>query len=183
MFHTSSDSHKLICDIPFMTKSNFIRRHYFVAGSLAALALLVVSAISGQLVITSFHTNGNLTWTNSVSNAAYSVQWASTVTGPWTNFQALTKLDYVQSTGATVTVKVPMFYRVATTEPADQNPEGIYLYRGFDAEGGLLNVGWLSLVRKTAVFTNGCKDNWSMGYAGSQPSADFRQKFGIQFGE
>ena len=76
------------------------------------VGVLAVTALAGELVITSFSPNGELTWTNSVSNATYRVEWAGCATGPWTNFDALTKLTLLSATNNSVTVKVPMFYRV-----------------------------------------------------------------------
>lgn len=80
------------------------------AASVAA-ALAHASAQAQQPVITSFHGNGQLTWTNVAGTNGFRVQWAPAVTGPWSsNWRAL---DSIFSTGAQTTVSVPMFYRVA----------------------------------------------------------------------
>jgi hypothetical protein len=60
--------------------------------SLGLAVVLAVAAVAAELVITSFDHTGNLTWTNIFSNAAYRVEWASSVTGPWNKFDALTNL-------------------------------------------------------------------------------------------
>jgi hypothetical protein len=80
----------------------------FLAGIVAAL--FHSSALAQQPVITSFHANGQLTWTNIAGTNGFTVQWAPAVTGPWSsNWQAL---DSIISTGAQTTASVPMFYRV-----------------------------------------------------------------------
>jgi hypothetical protein len=74
------------------------------------LALATQSALAQQPLITSFPGNGQLTWTNSPGTNGFTVQWAPTVTGPWSsNWQAL---DSLITTSTQKTVSVPMFYRV-----------------------------------------------------------------------
>jgi hypothetical protein len=70
------------------------------------------AVVAQQAVITGFHGNGVLTWSNRLSNAVFSVQWASTVTGPWQDSWSLLR-PLPGTAGATKTVDVPMFYRVA----------------------------------------------------------------------
>ncbi len=65
--------------------------------------------------IIAFTGTGQLSWTNSDTNLIYDVQWASTLggVGGWqTNFSSLAN---IQSSSQTVTVPVPMFYRVSAT--------------------------------------------------------------------
>lgn len=62
-------------------------------------------------VITSFQGNGALTWTNSMTNVAYQIEWASSVTGAWS--RSWQTLNYVEShSNLAMTASVPMFYRV-----------------------------------------------------------------------
>lgn len=62
-------------------------------------------------VITSFAPNGYLTWTNPPATNGITVQWAPSVTGPWsTNWNAL---DSIITTGTQTTAAVPMFYRLS----------------------------------------------------------------------
>ena len=61
-------------------------------------SVVVVTLSAAQVVITSFTANGELTWTNSLSNATYRVEWAGSATGPWTNFDALTNLTLLSAT-------------------------------------------------------------------------------------
>lgn len=74
--------------------------------------------------ITAFDHNGHLTWSNDPSRA-YSVQWSSSlVDGTWTD--TWEALHYVfPSTGSTVTVSVPMFYRVAVN--SNPPPDTLYV--------------------------------------------------------
>ena len=65
-----------------------------------------------NVVITSFHGNGQLTWINSDTNLFYRIEWAPSLgdTSLWNaSYSALLDL---QSPNATVTAPVPMFYRV-----------------------------------------------------------------------
>lgn len=81
-----------------------------IIGSIV-IALAHSSALAQQPVITSFHGNGQLTWTNLPVTNGFTVQWAPAVTGPWSsNWLAL---DSLISTGSQTTAAVPMFYRVA----------------------------------------------------------------------
>ena len=64
----------------------------------------------GGALITSFHHNGQIGWMNADSNDLFTVEWAPRVDGPWhRNWQSLYQLS---PTGDTMTVDVPMFYRV-----------------------------------------------------------------------
>jgi formylglycine-generating enzyme required for sulfatase activity len=69
-------------------------------------------------VITSFHGNGQLMWTNSITNVAYRVEWASSLTGTW--YQSWQPIMYLEArTNAGMSAEVPMFYRVVMmTNPA-----------------------------------------------------------------
>jgi formylglycine-generating enzyme required for sulfatase activity len=83
--------------------------HYFFI----LLALLGgVLQVSAQLpVITSFSQNGLLVCTNLQTNTVASVQWASSLSGPWqTNWAGLDAVAV--SSNGTISVSVPMFYRV-----------------------------------------------------------------------
>src|ERR1035438_8947010 len=77
------------------------------------LALLAgVHQAAAQLpVITSFSQNGVLVCSNLSPGSVASVQWASSLSGPWqTNWASLAAVT-VNSNG-TISVSVPMFYRV-----------------------------------------------------------------------
>ena len=80
---------------------------------LIALTLLaaVHQAVAQSPVITSFSQNGQLICANLATGTVASVEWASSLSGPWnTNWAGLTAVA-VQPDG-TITVGVPMFYRV-----------------------------------------------------------------------
>src|SRR5208282_1661565 len=77
------------------------------------LALLagVHQAMAQLPVITSFSQNGVLVCTNLEPGSVASVQWASSVSGPWqTNWAGLTAVAV--GTNGSFQVNVPMFYRV-----------------------------------------------------------------------
>ena len=84
---------------------------------LSALALGVCVAVYGQQpVITSFSGNGILVCTNLQTGTVASVEWASSLSGPWNNWAGTAGLDAVTVAGnGTITVSVPMFYRVRGT--------------------------------------------------------------------
>jgi len=107
------------------------------------MALGVAVVACAQLVITSLDKNGELTWTNSVSNATYRVEWASSVAGPWQKFDALTNLMLLSATSPAVTVKVPMLYRVVWLDAPPW--AGTYRYSGWDDQGILVVTGRLVL--------------------------------------
>ena len=73
------------------------------------LTLATQSALA-QTTITSFPGNGQLTWTNSPGTNGFNVEWAPTVTGPWS--ASWRTLDSLITTSTQKTVSVPMFYRV-----------------------------------------------------------------------
>jgi hypothetical protein len=93
--------------------------------ALAAMSTAVVLATSlarglaqTNPPVISFHNNGRLTFTKMTNAASYRVEWASSLSkGAWTNFSAAAAaLDNIISPGSgTVTVLVPMFYRVVAT--------------------------------------------------------------------
>jgi formylglycine-generating enzyme required for sulfatase activity len=83
--------------------------------SLGALALWTGLAAQAQApVITSFSGNGVLVCSNLAPGSVATVEWASAVTGPWTNNWAGLDAVTVGSNG-TMQVSVPMFYRVRGT--------------------------------------------------------------------
>jgi hypothetical protein len=77
------------------------------------------TAAQSELEITSFRGNGELTFNKITNAASYRVEWAASLSTntPWTNFAAAAAaLDNIVSPGTgTVTVAVPMFYRVVAT--------------------------------------------------------------------
>jgi hypothetical protein len=141
--------------------------------------VLVGLAVSAQLVITSFRPNGELTWSNSVGNAAYQVAWASSLTGRWNQFDRPTNLNSILATGKCVTVQVPMsnrdaqtFYRVVWTPP---NPIGLWDYYGYDSRGTLVITGLLSICESNPIV-----GSWDLGYAG--PPTNYTGYLGPQIG-
>jgi len=84
---------------------------------LASSAVLLQNANGENLVIESFNGSGQLVF-NSVDGAtAYRVEWTSSLSRPWTNFEAaVSALDSISATEAnSITCAVPMFYRVVAT--------------------------------------------------------------------
>jgi len=111
--------------------------------------LLALTVLVAQVVITSLDREGELTWTNAVSNATYRVEWATSANGPWNRFDALTNLNFISATNDSVSVhvpvsvQVPMFYRVVWTDAPPY--AGTYDYRGYDVDGSLVVTGRLYL--------------------------------------
>ena len=67
-----------------------------------------------NLVIKSFSANGMLTW-NAPNNGVYSVEWASSIEGPWHKTWELANMPLAAGLH---TNSVPMFYRVTATQSA-----------------------------------------------------------------
>ena len=125
--------------------------------------LSVELPVAGQVVITSFNTNGVLTWTNTVSNATYRVEWAGSPTGPWQTFDALTNLSLLSATSNSVTVKVPTFYRVVWLDPPPPQPDGTWEYQAYDDQGVLVVTGRLFMVSETNRITG----TWDLQLTGN----------------
>ena len=89
---------------------------------LAALAFGVCAAAFAQSpVITSFSQNGLLVCSNLATGSVASVEWASSVSGPWkTNWAGLDAVT-VDSNGM-IQVSVPMFYRVRGVAAVTNSP-------------------------------------------------------------
>ena len=82
--------------------------------SLVLFLVVAQSVLAQSIQITSFDRNGSLTWTNASTNAVSTVQWASALTSNTQWQQSWVSLLNIMATGSTTTVKVPMFYRVAS---------------------------------------------------------------------
>jgi len=139
--------------------------------------LLAVAVSAADVTITSLDCHGQLTWTNTVRNATYRVEWASSATGPWQQFEALTNLSRVQASNTTVTVTVPMFYRVVWTDALPQ--PGRFAYQGFNPEGILLVTGQLHLEWVTNVVSG----TWAFDYVGPGSPETAGRDIGPQIGQ
>ena len=82
-----------------------------IAG-VATCLLLECGALGQTPDIAVFQGNGTLMWSNALSNQAYEVQWAPTLTGDWST--TWSSFDNISSTSQIVCATVPMFYRVCT---------------------------------------------------------------------
>ncbi len=77
-------------------------------------------------VITSFSQNGVLVCNNLGPGTMASVQWASSLTGPWqTNWDSLAAISV--GTNGCIQVSVPMFYRVVGIPATNSAPAGMVL--------------------------------------------------------
>jgi len=92
-----------------------MKRLSVITAAIAALVLTVcASHAESNVVITAFEGNGELTFTQIDDATEYAVEWASSLDGPWTN--TWTHLTGIPTNPApTITVAVPMFYRVVAT--------------------------------------------------------------------
>jgi formylglycine-generating enzyme required for sulfatase activity len=89
--------------------------------ALALVAGFTVAAQAQAPVIVSFGSNGELVCTNLLPGTVASVEWAASVTGPWTNTWAGLAAVTADTNGA-IRVSVPMFYRVRGTPPTTNPP-------------------------------------------------------------
>ena len=82
------------------------------------LAAVLPPDARSQPQITSFDSNGALSWSDpaSMGTNSYAVQWASSLNGNWSSWEdAVARLSGLGPSG---TVSVPMFYRVVATDPS-----------------------------------------------------------------
>ena len=84
--------------------------------TLALLTGFTLAAQAQSPVIASFGRNGELVCTNLQTGSTASVEWASSVQGPWTNSWAGLAAVTADTNGA-IRVSVPMFYRVRGVPP------------------------------------------------------------------
>lgn len=100
-----------------------------LAGSLMSLA--------NDVVIQSFESTGRIMFTEVASATEYSVEWASSLMGPWTN--SWDAMAHLPATGTgVVTAYVPMVYRVVARTT---NPPGMTLIpSGYFMMGNATNV-------------------------------------------
>ena len=106
---------------------------------LSACLLVRVAAAQTPDVV-SFDGNGTLTWTNADTGLYYRVEWAPCLTdsNAWrSDYRSLTD---IRSTGDTVSVKVPMFYRVVGVARPPANAAVITV--DADTDIGHPFVGW-----------------------------------------
>jgi hypothetical protein len=119
-----------------------------------ALSRLAAVSARGQVNIVSLSPNGLLTWSNLVTNATYSVQWAASAAGPWQSFANPTNLNAISGTNLTMTAQVftadgtttaqtAAFFRVVRTDPPPY--AGVYDLTGYDMSGDLVMTGQLCL--------------------------------------
>jgi formylglycine-generating enzyme required for sulfatase activity len=88
-----------------------IKIKLMVMAGAVALGLDTAPAQAQAPVIASFGRNGELVCTNLSPGTVASVEWAASVTGPWTNTWADLAAVTTDTNGA-IRVSVPMFYRV-----------------------------------------------------------------------
>lgn len=89
-----------------------------IVRSICILSAVLASALSAgagsNLVITAFESTGQLTFEQINNAMEYTVEWAPSAGGPWTNtWQSLVHIP--TSTEHRITVSVPMCYRVVAT--------------------------------------------------------------------
>ena len=101
---------------------------------LLLICSLTLRAYAQPILIESFPGNGSLSWNGNATNfTSYHIEWAPSVNGPWfASWNALTNLP---ASNTTMSVTVPMFYRVVgltrpplgdDCENAQTNTSGTY---------------------------------------------------------
>ena len=94
-----------------MRKINAMKSVLVAMAGALALVLDTAPAYGQAPVITGLGRNGELVSTNLLPGTVASVEWAASVTGPWTNTWADLAAVTADTNGA-IRVSVPMFYRV-----------------------------------------------------------------------
>lgn len=140
---------------------------------LVTAAVLVGAAAWAQLRITSFKPDGELTWTNSVSNATYRIEWTDSLTGPWQSFDALTNLNSITTSSNRATLHlpatdVPTYYRVVWSDAPPY--AGLYELREYDTNGELVVIGslWLAGERGSG-YVSGTSELHQVGTTNDPP--------------
>ena len=111
-------------------------------------------------VITSFSGNGVLVCSNLAPGSVATVEWAPSVTGPWTNNWAGLDAVTVDSNGM-IQVSVPMFYRVRGT-PNVSSPGMVLIPAGSFTMGDTLDGDSNSLPLHTNQISAFCMDKYEV---------------------
>jgi len=118
-----------------MTKQDF---------TMIAAAMILAGAGTPSLgqapVIASFGHNGELVCTNLEPGSAATVEWAPSVTGPWTSTWVGLEAVAVDS-NRTIRVSVPMFYRVRSVDAPAVTPSVALIPAGNFTMGDTFNEG------------------------------------------
>jgi len=105
----------------FCEEGGIMKVHTTISAALGTmLVALSSSALATNIVITAFSGNGEITWTNDVTNVTYRVQWASSLQGQdvWQNdWRSLNTIP--SGTNTSFLSSVPMFYQVVIPWPPD----------------------------------------------------------------
>ncbi|MCB1102214.1 MAG: hypothetical protein KDL10_07620, partial [Kiritimatiellae bacterium] len=99
-----------------------------------------VSAQGSDLIVDSFDRPGKISFAEIPDAIRYRVEWSHTATIDWTNFTGDVGqyLDAIPATGTgTVTIAVPMFYRVVAEMPP---PGMVFIPAGSFVMGNATNV-------------------------------------------
>ena len=138
----------------------------------------VHSTLAQNPIITAFSQNGVLVCSNLNPGSAATVEWASSLSGPWfTNWSALR--DITVSPNDTIQVGVPMFYRVMET--ANTFPtSGLVLFAKF-SEGSGNTAADSSGNGHTGYLTN--SPLWIVGVTGDALRLDSTMQQSVGFGD
>jgi formylglycine-generating enzyme required for sulfatase activity len=127
--HKTGIANQVVIEVGTIKPHHFMKTSRIQSMKLASAALvfgLCVAAFGQAPVISSFSQNGLLVCSNLNPGSVASVEWASSVTGPWTNNWA--GLDAVTvDSNKLIQVSVPMFYRVRGVAWTNPVPAGMAL--------------------------------------------------------
>ena len=87
----------------------------------SCIAFQTTLALGVEFEINKLSSNGQLTWSNTLPNASFRVEWSSSLTPQPEWNTSWSDLSDIVSAGELITVQVPMFYRVVGTSPATFN--------------------------------------------------------------
>ncbi len=100
-----------------------MKKHFLMLGALSVLFYGMAADAGSAPVIESFDSPGAIRFNKVAGATGYRVEWAPSAYGPWTNFSAAAQaLDDIPATDEeTITVSVPMVYRIVAVVPALEN--------------------------------------------------------------
>jgi sulfatase modifying factor 1 len=133
-----------------------------------------------DLEIAPLRQNGQLTFLAVPGYTNYSIEWAPTVNGPWNS--SWDQLRLLQPVGTSITVSVPMFYRVAARgAPLIVPPGMVYVPRGEFLMGDVIYTNGPAAPLHTVLVSALVMDRFEVTKALWEDVAAWAQSHGYQF--
>jgi len=97
------------------------------------LATFAQFCAAADFRVIAFPGNGTITWEDANTNGHYSIEWASTLNGPWqSDWFSQTQ---VPATGGNISAQIPMFFRVVHRPLQSQSADMVLVSGGGQLQG------------------------------------------------